>query len=304
MEPDSPIPPRRCGVAPSKQSLAGRPNGEPVRPGSGVFGDAGQPRGQPVGQPVLRRLSAAHDTLPGRIDVAGATPGIRGEGVQTRSPLCRTEPSARGVAPATADAARPATRGRAARPQDGTAQADARKAQCESPKGWTVNRPPASFSHSGAATGGSARTSANALRSVSPPDRGSGPWRRRPSSSTPSSRIRYRRSWTPPLPRKRRGVPGQDHLTDCTYGPRRPPPGVQPSRPRFNPVSVARSSAARMSSSPAGSPKPGVLPPLRGSSSCVTGGPATSDSAKRPPKRPEWPRERLSGRCGGGKPDV
>ena len=101
-----PHPPRRCGVAPSKQSLAGRPNGEPVRPGSGLFGDAGQLPGQPIGQPVLRRLLAVHDTLPGRIDVAGATPGIRGEGVQTRSPLCRTEPSARGVAPATARAAR------------------------------------------------------------------------------------------------------------------------------------------------------------------------------------------------------
>jgi len=102
----------------------------------------------------------------------------------------------------------------------GNAQADARKAQCESPKGWTVNRPSASFSHSGAATGGSARTSANALRSVSPPDRGSGPWRRRPSTSTPSSRIGSRRSWTPPLPRKRRVGPGQDHLKDCTHGPR------------------------------------------------------------------------------------
>ncbi len=156
-----PHPPRRCGVAPSKQSLAGRPNGEPVRPGSGVVGNAGQPTGQPVGQPVLRRLSEAHDTLPGRIDAAGATPGMRGEGVQARSPLCRTEPSARGVAPATADAARPATGGRAARPQDATVQADGRNVGCESPERRTVSRPPSSFSHSGSTTGGSARISAN-----------------------------------------------------------------------------------------------------------------------------------------------
>ena len=56
---------------------------------------------QPPGQRVHRRPDAALDTLPGRIDVAGATPGMRGERVNARSPLCRTEPSARGVAPAT-----------------------------------------------------------------------------------------------------------------------------------------------------------------------------------------------------------
>ena len=53
--------------------------------------------------------------------------------------------------------------------------------------------------------------------------------------------------------------------------------------------SLARSSTARMSSSSAGSPKPGVLLPLRGSSSCVTRDPAASDSAKPAPKRLEWP---------------
>ena len=57
----------------------------------------------------------------------------------------------------------------------------------------------------------------------------------------------------------------------------------------LTPVSVARSSTARMSSSFAGSPKPGVLLPLRGSSSCVTGDPGASDSARPPPKRPESP---------------
>ena len=131
---------------------------------------------------------------------------MRGEGVKTYSSLCRTEPSARGVAPATDDAARPATGGRAARPKDPTAQADGRNVGCESPKHRTVNCPPSSFSHSGTATGGSPRTSANALRSVSQPDRGSGPWRRRPSTSTPSSRIRFQRSRTPRFEHRPQGV--------------------------------------------------------------------------------------------------
>ena len=44
-------------------------------------------------------------------------------------------------------------------------------------------------------------------------------WTRRPFTLTPSSRIGFRRSRTPPLLRTRRGVPGQDHVTDCTHGP-------------------------------------------------------------------------------------
>ena len=52
------------------------------------------------------------------------------------------------------------------------------------------------------------------------------------------------------------------------------------SAPR--PGSTARSSAARMSSSSAESPKPGVLLPFRGSSSCVTVDPTALDSAKGP----------------------
>ena len=42
-------------------------------------------------------------------------------------------------------------------------------------------------------------------------------------------------------------------------------------------------------------PETGVLLPLRGSSSCVTGDPAASDSAQSPPKHPESPSERFSG---------
>ena len=75
----------------------------------------------------------------------------KGEGVNTRSPLCRTEPSARGVAPATAKAARSATDDRAAMPQDVGSAADGGSPPCESPEGRSVNRPPPSFSHRGAA---------------------------------------------------------------------------------------------------------------------------------------------------------
>ena len=59
-----------------------------------------------------------------------------------------------GRPPATADAARPATRGRAARPQDATAQADGRNARREPPERRTVKRAPASFSRRGAAWDG------------------------------------------------------------------------------------------------------------------------------------------------------
>ena len=86
------------------------------------------------------------------------------------------------------------------------------------------------------------------------------------------------------LPRRGRGAPGQDHLSDCAHG---PPGHRQPlgHRGRAYTVSGARSSTARMSSSFAGGPKPGVLLPLRGSSSCVTRDPAASDSAQPAPKR-------------------
>ncbi len=48
---------------------------------------------------IRRSRSGVTDGLPAGIDGSGATPGMRGEGVQARSPLCRTEPSARGVVP-------------------------------------------------------------------------------------------------------------------------------------------------------------------------------------------------------------
>ncbi len=75
----------------------------------------------------------------------------RGEGVNTHSPLCRTKPSGRGVAPATATAARSATDDGADWPQDVGSTADGGLAPCESPGSRNVNRPPASFSHRGAA---------------------------------------------------------------------------------------------------------------------------------------------------------
>ena len=144
-----------------------------------------------------------------------------GEGVQARSPLCRTEPSARGVAPAMADAARPATGGRAARPQDATAQADGRTVRCESPKARIVNRPPSSFSHSGTATGGSARTSATrsgpSARRTEDPGLGGGglPPLRRPRGTG------FRRSRTPPIAPKTARSIGAASPDRLHHGPRR-----------------------------------------------------------------------------------
>ena len=114
---------------------------------------------------------------------------MRGEGVQARSPLCRTEPSARGVAPATAVVARPATGGRAARPQDVATPADKQEARCESPNRKIVKRPPASFSHSSAAQ----------FRAVGCPTRTCGP---RPAPPPYSARCLV---WMPSLPPRRNG---------------------------------------------------------------------------------------------------
>ena len=58
--------------------------------------------------------------------------------VKTHSPLRRTEPSARGGAPATAPVARPATGGRAGWPHDVAGTADARLPSRESPGGQSV----------------------------------------------------------------------------------------------------------------------------------------------------------------------
>ncbi len=75
----------------------------------------------------------------------------RGEGVKTHSALSRTKPSERGVAPATAKAARSAAVDRAAWPQEVGSAADSGLPPCESPGSRNVNRPPTSFSHRGAA---------------------------------------------------------------------------------------------------------------------------------------------------------
>ena len=75
-----PHPPRRCGVAPIQQSRAGRPRRAVTRRVPVLRGDAEQPNIRPVGQPVLRRLEVARDTLPGRIAGALATRRGRGRG--------------------------------------------------------------------------------------------------------------------------------------------------------------------------------------------------------------------------------
>ena len=62
--------------------------------------------------------------------------------MKTNSPLCRTKPSGRGVAPATARAARPAPDDRAAWPQDVATVPVGRSLPCESVERRIVNRPP------------------------------------------------------------------------------------------------------------------------------------------------------------------
>ena len=59
-----------------------------------------------------------------------------------------------------------------------------------------------------------------------------------------------------------RGAP--DRITGWRTRATRPPPTVQPSRVRLHPVSVARSSAARMASSPVGKPGIGGTPTPHG----------------------------------------
>ena len=89
--------------------------------------------------------------LPARDLWCGSNPAGGGRVVKTHSPLRRTEPSARGVAPATASVARPATGGRAAWPQDLARASDSGPSPCESAERQSVKRPPASFSHSSTA---------------------------------------------------------------------------------------------------------------------------------------------------------
>ncbi len=91
------------------------------------------------------------DGLPARDLSYGSNPEGGGRVVKTHSPLRRTEPSARGVAPATARVARSATGGRAAWPHDVACAVDARPPRCESQASQTVNRPPTSNSHSSTA---------------------------------------------------------------------------------------------------------------------------------------------------------
>ena len=74
--------------------------------------------------------------------------------MKTHLPLRRTELPARGVAPATAISARSTLDDRATWPHDVTKASVARLLPCESAECRFVNRPPASFSHRGAARGG------------------------------------------------------------------------------------------------------------------------------------------------------
>ena len=213
-DPDRGRCPRPRQVAASQRLRVGTRAGEQARDPFGPGAAAG-------GRLIRRALQRRSDGLPAGMFGSGATPGMRGEGVKTRSPLCRTEPSARGVAPATVDAARSATGGQAVRPQEATAQADGRKVRCESPKARIVNRPPSSFSRSRTVTSGSARASENAIPAATPPDGAYGPLDK--AALHPYAVLADRVS---PVPypasavRTAGGAPGKDHLTDCTHGPR------------------------------------------------------------------------------------
>ena len=63
----------------------------------------------------------------------------KGEGVNTRSPLCRAKPSGRGVAPLHAPSGSCATADRAVKPQDVAAPADMRAGRCASPERQSVH---------------------------------------------------------------------------------------------------------------------------------------------------------------------
>ena len=88
--------------------------------------------------PAPARLSPSRMGLLARSDPWAG----KGEGVNTRSPLCRTKPSGQGVAPGTAIATRSATAERAAWPQDVGSAANGGLPPCESPGSRNVNRPP------------------------------------------------------------------------------------------------------------------------------------------------------------------
>ena len=89
--------------------------------------------------------------------------------MKARSPLCRTEPSARGVAPATVLAARSATGGRAAGTQDVAVPADKRRGRCESWEGRIVNRPQRRFHTAVRHRGGNAKGIGELLSPACPP---------------------------------------------------------------------------------------------------------------------------------------
>ena len=142
--------PRRYGVAPSQQSLAGRPQRPVTGPVSAFRRDAGQahrPAGRPPGPPPPR-CGALH--LPGRNAGTLATPGGRGRRVRKHTrPRTRTEPLARGVASVTACAARAARAGRTIPAQDVAAPAVARGFRCAVGKRRRAHRTPMSFARSG-----------------------------------------------------------------------------------------------------------------------------------------------------------
>ena len=91
------MPYRDTGPA-SRPLLTALDGGVVWRIGPGLAKPACRSGGRGDDECVVQRLeSGARRAFPQGISGAGATPGMRGEGVQARSPLCRTEPSARGT---------------------------------------------------------------------------------------------------------------------------------------------------------------------------------------------------------------
>ena len=88
------------------------------------------------------------------------------------------------------------------------------------------------------------------------------------------------------------GAERRGGITGCRTRATRPPPAVQRSRARLQPFPcpiLRREDVEFLGRKP----ETGDTPTPPGLISCVTGDPTASDSAKRPPKRPEWPESGL-----------
>ena len=117
-------------------------------------GDARRSDRRVDGERLLRRLEAALNGLPARIVGAGATPGRRGRGCENTLASMPHQALGAGGRSRHGTRRRCATAHPAAVPQDVGSPPYKRERRCESSAGRSVNRPPSSFSHRGAACWG------------------------------------------------------------------------------------------------------------------------------------------------------